>query len=135
MGGTLLLSPLAYPSLTAGWPTVCLRRSATGPQRRLRRRTWLRGATLRLPTFGCFPAEAGERGVAAEEADSDGHAPVRRNDHAIQSELADQAKQKASCQINDQRAVGKRAADAQLHEALQAVPRQRADGAKNRNQR
>src|SRR5437660_7590598 len=85
--------------------------------------------------LGSFPAEAGERGVAAKKADGDGHAPIRRDYHAVQRELSDQAEKKASCQINEQCAIGKSAPRADLHEALQAVAGQCASGAKNCDQR
>jgi len=84
--------------------------------------------------LGGFPSEAGESGVAAEEADGDGHAPVRRNNHAIQRELADQAEKEAAGQIDEQGAVRKRAADADLHDALEAVAGERACRAENRDE-
>src|SRR6202030_1784077 len=44
--------------------------------------------------LGGFPSETGKGGVSAEEADGDGHAPVWRDYHAIERELADQAEEK-----------------------------------------
>src|SRR3979490_559155 len=50
--------------------------------------------------FGGFPTEAGEGCVTAEEADGDGHAPIRRDYHAIERELADQSQEEAAGQVN-----------------------------------
>jgi len=49
--------------------------------------------------------------------------------------LADETEKEATGQINQQSAVGKSAPHANLHDALKAVTRQRACGAKDRNQR
>src|SRR6267143_986036 len=84
--------------------------------------------------FGGFPTKAGECSIAAKETDGDGHAPVRRNQHAIHRELPDQAQEETPRQINQQRAVGKGASQTNLHDALKAVTRKSADGAKDRNQ-
>src|SRR6266576_894301 len=84
--------------------------------------------------FGRFPAKAGESRVASKEADSDGHAPVRRQHHAIHGELADQAEEEAASQIDEQRAVGESAARAKVHETLEAVARERAHRAKDSNE-
>jgi len=54
------------------------------------RKLW-RATTHPLPAFGGFPAEAGERGKAAEEADGYRHAHVGGNQHAIQSDLPDES--------------------------------------------
>lgn len=84
--------------------------------------------------FGGFPAEAGECGVSAEEADGDGHAPVGRDYHAIQCELADQPEQEAAREIDQQRAVRKGAGHANLHQALQTVAGERAKRAEDSDQ-
>src|SRR5271168_1138178 len=78
-----------------------------------------------------LPSEAGEGGEAAEEADGDGHAHVRRDHHAVHGELAKKAEQKASGKIHHQRAGGKRCRGAMLHDALQTVAGKRADGSEN----
>src|SRR5256885_1499892 len=83
--------------------------------------------------FCGFPAKTRKGGVAAKKSDGNRDAPVRRNDHAIQRELADKAKQKTSGEIDEQRSIWKRSAHANLHDALQAVPRERAGGAEQRN--
>src|SRR6266568_4372863 len=88
-----------------------------------------------LQHLGGFPAETGERCVASEETDGNGHAPVRRNHQAIERELANQAEQEATGQIDQQRAKRKSARRADLHDALEAVARERTDGAEDRNQR
>src|SRR5262249_8595397 len=84
--------------------------------------------------FGSFPAETGKGGVAAKEADGDGDAPVGGNDHAVQSELADEAEEETSGEVDEQRAVRKSSAHADLYDALQAVACERADGAEEGNQ-
>src|SRR5256885_2379748 len=83
--------------------------------------------------FCGFPAETRKGGVAAKKSDGDRDAPVRRNNHAIQRELPDETKQKTSGEIDEQRSIWKRAAHANLHDSLQAVPRERAGGAEQRN--
>jgi len=50
-----------------------------------------------------------------------------------QRELPNEAKQKTSGEIDEQRSIWKRSAHANLHDALQAVPRERAGGAEQRN--
>src|SRR6266571_2827732 len=84
---------------------------------------------------GCPPAETRKRCVAAEKADGDSGAPVGRDDQAIQRELSDQAEEKAAREIDQQRAVGKRARGAKLNEPLQGVACQRAHGDQNGDQR
>ena len=91
--------------------------------------------TRRFQHLGGFPAETGEGCVSPEEADGDGHAPVRGNHHSIERELADQAEEEAAAQVNEQGAVWECACRADLHYPLEAVTRQRAGGAKNRDQR
>jgi len=49
--------------------------------------------------------------------------------------LADQAEQEAASQVDDQGADREGACRADLYDALEAVTRQRANGAKNRDQR
>src|SRR5579871_238888 len=87
-----------------------------------------------LQHFCGFPTETGKRGVAAEKTDGDRDAPVRRNHHAVQSELTDEAEKKASAEIDQQRAIRKRTAHAKLHDSLKSVSRKRADGAEECNQ-
>src|SRR5882724_7633577 len=84
--------------------------------------------------FGGLPSEAGKGSVTAEQPYSYGYAPVRRNHHSIERELADQTKQEAAGKIDEQRAVGKSARRADLHQSLQAVARQRANSAKDSDQ-
>src|SRR6266851_4795493 len=68
--------------------------------------------------LGGFPAETRESRVAAKEADSNRNPPVRRDDHAIQRELPDQAEQKAPRQVDEQSAVRESARRADLHDTL-----------------
>src|SRR5947207_2824939 len=84
--------------------------------------------------FRRLPTKARKRCVSAEEANRNGQAPARREHDTIHRELADQAQEKAARQVDEQSAVGKSAARANLHETLQAIARERADGAKNGNQ-
>src|SRR6266404_2067681 len=53
---------------------------------------------------------------------------------AIHRELPDHAQEETPRQIDQQRAVGKGAPQTNLHDALKAVTRKRANGAKDRNQ-
>lgn len=84
--------------------------------------------------FGGFPTETGKRSVTSEESDGDGDTPVRRNDHAIQRELADQTEEETAGEIDKQRSIGKRCAHADLHNTLQAVASKSSDGTEKSNQ-
>jgi len=131
--GSLWFSQTA-PSQLIGQPDTTYAQQQSGNDARRDIRCGARPLAI-FQHLGCFPSEARERGVAAKEAHGNSHAPVWREDHAIQSELADHAEQKAACQIYEQRAIRKSACHTNLHEALQAVPRQRANRPENRNQR
>jgi hypothetical protein len=84
--------------------------------------------------LGRFPSEAGKRGVAAEKPHGNGHPPVWRDDHAVQRELTDQSEQKATREIDQQRAVRKSATSTCVDEALQSVTCQCAYGSENCDQ-
>ena len=131
--GSLWFSQTA-PSQLIGQPDTTYAQQQSGNDARRDIRCGARPLAI-FQHLGCFPSEARERGVAAKEAHGNSHAPVWREDHAIQSELADHAEQKAACQIYEQRAIRKSACYTNLHEALQAVTRQRARSTENSNQR
>jgi hypothetical protein len=84
--------------------------------------------------FGGFPTETGESGVAAEEADGDGHAPFGWNQYAIESELADKAEKEAAGEVDEQGSIGEGAGHFDLDYALKAVAGQSADGAEQGNE-
>src|SRR5215471_9651793 len=84
-----------------------------------------------LEHFGRFPTKAGESCVATEKADGDGDAHVRRYEHAVERELADETEQKAAAEIDEQRAVGESASGTYLDDALQTVAGEGADRAEN----
>jgi hypothetical protein len=81
-----------------------------------------------------FPSEAGKGRIAAKEAHRDGDAPFRRNNNPVQRELANQSQEKTAREINQQSAVRKCSASADLYKTLQTVASQRANGSENRDE-
>src|ERR1700749_2052975 len=82
----------------------------------------------------CLPPETRKCRVAAKKADGDRDAPIGRHHHPVQRHLSNQAEKKTPCEINQQRAPGKRARRLNLREHLDAVAQQSSDCPKDRNQ-